>query len=233
MVYHTPIALKLHSFGLQRVQDPNWTGLQLFYALKCPIRTEGFLQKFEKDGFLFWLGNLLFDEYMRTDDYIENIQSEYLIWYLEDYCEFLRCHQATAALKSLTRLEKKLENINDLYSNDENKYFRVIESDKTREKLFALHTKVRDWNVELIDSVSSAYAANYADRVFHDRELCGYLSQLIVSTGFDGMDSPHDTEPKQWMDRATIPAWARDLVVVRDRGRCALRRRHYIGIRGR
>ena len=35
------------------------------------------------------------------------------------------------------------------------------------------------------------------------------------------MDSPHDTEPKQWVDRMPWPQWAVKAVRVRDRGHCA------------
>ncbi len=99
MTLYTPVALKLHAFGLQRLHDPNWTGMEMFDQLKGPVRRDG----------------------------------------------------------------------------------------------------------------------------FHDRELCAYLSQLIVSIGFDGMDSPRDTEPKKWMGRVNIPIWAKDmdLVAASDRGFCA------------
>jgi len=53
MDLYTPVALKLHAFGLQRLHDPNWTGMELFDQLKHPVRREGFLKTFEKEGFLY------------------------------------------------------------------------------------------------------------------------------------------------------------------------------------
>jgi hypothetical protein len=220
MALYTPVALKLHAFGLRRLHDPNWTGMVLFDHLKRPIRHEAFLQKFEKDGFLVWLGNLLFDEYMADDSYLDRLRGEYRLWHLEDYCAFLRFHGADKGLKSLTRLEELVAKIGDLYEKDEHKYYRRLRSERVLDRILDLYSTVKNENEAMIERVRKEYAANYADRVFHDRELCGYLAQLLVHIGFDRMDSPKDTEPKQWVDRVNVPAWAKKAVIARDNGIC-------------
>ncbi len=48
MDVYTPVALKLHAFGLERLQDPNWTGMELFDYLKRPVRRDAFLKTFKK-----------------------------------------------------------------------------------------------------------------------------------------------------------------------------------------
>jgi hypothetical protein len=221
MDVYTPVALKLHAFGLERLQDPNWTGMELFDQLKRPVRKDGFLTTFQKDGFLYWLGDLLFRDYLVSDSYVEDLRGEYLVWYLENYAEFLKHHGADNGGKSLARLSKLVTKIDDLLEEDQEKYWRVVDSERVQEKLVDLFRTLRNKNEGLFDKVAPLYAANYADRVFHDRELCYYLSQLIVTIGFDGMDSPDDTEPKQWMDRVNIPVWVKELVQARDRGHCA------------
>ena len=64
------------------------------------------------------------------------------------------------------------------------------------------------------------YAANYAERVFHDRQLCEHISKALIEIGFDGR--PNWTgPPKQWIRRQNRwPSWAVDAVVARDRGHC-------------
>lgn len=220
MQFYAPVALKLHAFGLRRLHDPNWTGTWLYDELKRPVRQGELLHRFEKDGFLPWLGRMLFDEYMVGDRYFERLRGEYLLWHLEDYCAFLLLHKADKGLDSLKRLEAKIGKIGAVYKTDEHRYFRLLRSESVNAKLFDLYCTVRNENESMIRAVGREYAANYADRVFHDRELCGYLSQLLVQIGIDGMDSPHDTEPKQWVDRVNIPAWAKKAVVARDQGVC-------------
>jgi len=34
---------------------------------------------------------------MTSDSYIENLDGEYMVWYLDDYCSFLRCTKQIAA----------------------------------------------------------------------------------------------------------------------------------------
>lgn len=221
MEFYIPVALKLHAFGLRRLNDPSWTGANLYDEVKRPVRQGILLQKFEKDGFLPWLGRMLFDEYMVSDQYVESLRGEYLLWHLEDYIAFLRFHKAVRGIDSLMRLETKIEKIETLYELDEERYYRLLRSASVREKLIDLYCTLRNENELMIRSVGEEYAANYADRVFHDRELCGYLSQLLVQIGIDGMDSPDDTEPKQWVDRVNIPVWAKKAVISRDQGCCS------------
>jgi hypothetical protein len=61
----------------------------------------------------------------------------------------------------------------------------------------------------------------YAERVFHDRQLCGYIAELIVTIGFDGAMLERD-EPQRWMNREVIPEWAKKALSARERGKCAL-----------
>jgi hypothetical protein len=75
---------------------------------------------------------------------------------------------------------------------------------------------VRNKNEELIEKVARLRRKLH-DRVFHDRELCGYLTQLRVNIRFDGMGA-HDTGPRQWMDRVNIPVWAKESVQSPDKG---------------
>jgi hypothetical protein len=42
MDVYTPVALKLHAFGLERPQDSNWAEMELFDQLKRPVRRDGF-----------------------------------------------------------------------------------------------------------------------------------------------------------------------------------------------
>ncbi len=58
------IALTIRSHGLQKLTDPNWTGLDLFYLLKPTVRKEKLLRKTKKDGLLYHLGKWFYSEYV-------------------------------------------------------------------------------------------------------------------------------------------------------------------------
>jgi len=115
-------------------------------------------------------------------------------------------------------MREVLDQIGNLFERDEAAYFRLIESYRRREEFIGFHRELIDQFKGTIDGVAASYAANYADRVFHDRELCGSIAELLVNIGFDGSD---DDEPKQWVTRTTIPQWAKKAIYARDRGKCA------------
>ena len=43
-----------------------------------------------------------------------------------------------------------------------------------------------------IRSVFGFYADNYAQRVFHDRQLCEHVNRTLVAVGFDGVMTGRD-----------------------------------------
>lgn len=80
-----PIALKLHAFGLGRLHDPNWTGMNLFDYVKQHVRGRAepveLLRKPLEIGLLYHLGRWLYDEYF-LETYMEELEGEYQAWYL-------------------------------------------------------------------------------------------------------------------------------------------------------
>jgi len=72
----------------------------------------------------------------------------------------------------------------------------------------------------VVDALADAYAGNYVDRVFHDRELCAHISQVLVTIGFHAETTDGDG-PLQWVERERTPDWAKKAIYSRDRGKCA------------
>ena len=115
---HSPTVLKLHGFGLQRLHDPNWTGMNLFDELKQHVRGRRepttLLFKTIENGLLFHLGLWLYREYLQDECFLECLKDEYLAWYLEDYLEFLRFHQVRDRNRVLSRLGTTVTRISRL-----------------------------------------------------------------------------------------------------------------------
>jgi hypothetical protein len=72
MAIYLPVALKLHAYGLFRLQDSNWCGTELYDRAKRPYRgrsePSGLFREPLPDGFLFQLSGWLFDDYLESDD---------------------------------------------------------------------------------------------------------------------------------------------------------------------
>jgi len=223
MVY-VPAALKLHAFGLGRLQDPNWTGMNLFDYVKQHVRGRrepiDLLRKPLEIGLLFYLGCWLYDEYF-LEDHIESLEGEYQAWYLEDAVELLKFHAPEArtslALKSADEL---LQRVNDIYDSGEDRYFALLDHLHSYGTLVEQYEELLSEFASVFNSNRPHYAANYADRVLHDRQLCAYISQLLLTIGFDG-DDDGDGVPKPWVERVAWPERVKAILRARDRGACS------------
>lgn len=87
-----------------------------------------------------------------------------------------------------------------------------------------------DGNNTALENLKSLYAENYANRVFHDRELCEYISTNLQQSGFGWGDYLTATSeiPNQWINRSKLPKWAERAVIARDRGDCDICGKHLV-----
>jgi len=130
---HIATALKLHAFGLQRLQDPNWTGMDLFDNLKQHVRRRvqpiDLLRKPLERGLAYQLGCWLFEEFFDRS-YIEDLTDEYRIWYLEDLLDFLSLHGVSKSATAVVAAGELLTRVSDLYGDgtyeDEVKYYAFL-----------------------------------------------------------------------------------------------------------
>lgn len=224
---NTNIELKIYAFGLNLIHDPNWTGIDLFEKTKQYIRgriePKNLLRETIKNGFLFHLGLWFHNEYFDTsnlDDkkFIPN--DEYLFWYAYDLLEYL---QKTEDSKTNQYLElQKIINESDFDWDEENgekKYYAYLK--RHSNKVNTLCKDILDRAGSILKEIGPKYADSIAERAFHDRNLCEYLSKLLIEIGFDGR-GPKDTFPKKWVNRKKPPEWAKRAIIARDRGHCAL-----------
>src|SRR5680860_1024041 len=101
------ISLKLFSYGIRCLHDPNWTGMVLYDNLKQHTRGRSepreLLRKPLEKGVSFYLGRWFFDEYFSSTR-VEYLHGEYALWFLEDFHEMLKCHEF-ASSDSLNKLK--------------------------------------------------------------------------------------------------------------------------------
>jgi 5-methylcytosine-specific restriction endonuclease McrA len=146
-----------------------------------------------------------------------SLGGEYRLWYLKDLIGLLVSAGARSNDSLIKKASATVDHIDALYDKNETKYFEAVDRDTAYDQADALiqhyESKIR--------SVFGFYADNYAERVFHDRQLCEHVNHTLVAVGFDGRNDW--TGPaKQWVGRQdNWPAWAVKAVQARDRGRCA------------
>ena len=217
----TPIALKLHAYGLTQLHDPNWTGMELFDRLKQHTRERQepatMLFKTLRHGLLYHLGLWLFDDYIISDTHRLSLGGEYRLWYLEDLLDLLETTGVPSHATLVAKAASLIKRVDALYEEDEQKYWKAVNRNTTYDLANDL---VLEYEKEIL-SVAEIYAENYAERVFHDRQLCEHLSKTLVNIGFDGRND-WAGPPKQWVERQSRwPVWAVNAVISRDRGHCA------------
>jgi hypothetical protein len=226
-----PFALKLHAFGLEHVHDPNWTGMELYDRLKQHLRGRvepvGLLYEPLEQGLPFWLGRWLFEDFI-SDAHFEDLDAEHQAWFVEDLRKMMRRHRVPGA-KHAERAAAAISNrIDRRFEESIEKYEDFIESDGCRE---AIGEAFRDLTACLEphrEELCKLYGADFSDRVFHDRQLCEHLAQLMLAIGFDG-DHWDTGEPQQWVKRVKWPAWVKTMIAARDRGACAHCQRNLTG----
>ncbi len=225
MEINSTISLKMFSFGVQRLHDPNWTGGPLYDNTKQhtrqKIEPKNLLLRTLQEGFLYQLGAWIYDEYFfnfeDSQEYIW-LKGESLLWYLEDYLGFLSDCGIDEGNESIKPLSQKVEMYNNLYNEDEVQYYESLSGDSEilRDMFYVLSNIFKSE----LEHAKPIYAQDFAERVFHDRILCEYISELLIAIGFDGTVHDGDT-PQKWVDRVRIPNWAKRSVAARERGQCA------------
>jgi len=227
MKLFTPTALKISAIGLERLQDASWMeGNFYFVAEEVYKNNHQIFHKTVQRGFLFCLGESFFSDYLRPhniiDGFPENNEELYLDLYigLFQLFEFANYHNLEVHNK-----DKELsEYIDELLIEFEKTEIMRIGSQEYTNYLTTIWKMILEDNKTALDNLKSLYAENYANRVFHDRELCEYISTNLQQSCFgwgEYLKATSET-PKQWVKRLKLPKWAERAVVARDRGVCAI-----------
>ena len=221
---HVTTTLKLHALGLGRLQDPNWTGMDLFDHVKQHVRGRvkplGLLRKPLERGLLYLLGGWLYNEYFSSSR-LESMEPEYQAWALEDFVEFLEHHELPAVSDPLlTEVTSQLELVGETFERGEGEYFNLLEELCNDSFFVDRFDALLEQQMASVTKLRSEYAEDYSNRVLHDRQLCAYISQLIITIGFNGDDD--DTGmPRAWVQREAWPERVKTILRSRDRGACA------------
>lgn len=216
------IALKLFGYGIKCLHDPNWTGMVLYDHIKKHIRGRiepiDLLRKPLERGLSYYLGEWFWDEYF-SELYLEYLHGEYAVWFLEDFFQMLTYHQFESS-SSLDQIESLINKIDKMYEENEEEYWDYLDCEEANDEIEHVFKNAIAFYETTIQELKVNYAEDFADRMLHDRQLCFYVSQLVLQIGFDGDND--DTGPKQWVDREYWPERVKSILKARDRGKCTI-----------
>jgi hypothetical protein len=123
-------------------------------------------------------------------------------------------HGADPNHKTIRKVDRLINRSNRLFSaHDDEAYYKNLEDEPGIRKIVGAELELRESFSDLLDEVKPSYGQSIADRIFHDRQLCNFISTLLIEIGFD--------EPTKWVERQPIPRWAVLAVCARDRGVCS------------
>ncbi|QDT95368.1 HNH endonuclease [Gimesia aquarii] len=222
MHVHTTTSLRIHAFAINKLHDPNWTGMELYDELKQWWRgrrePKELFHKILKNGVLFHLGKIVFDEYHDYDSHLEKLEGEYKMWFLEEHIEFIKFHYPRRKKQQITAISEELTRIDKLYESDEHAYWTILESDKFYNWFLTQYFDLNSSRSSITSDVREAYAYDFSNRTFNDLPLCTHINKRIRDIG---ISSQIDDEPfEAWVKRTKIPKWAERAVVTRDNGLC-------------
>lgn len=217
------ISLKIYAHAINLLHDPNWTGCTLYDELKQWYRGRrepyNLFHKIIKDGVLFQIGKIFFDDYILAENYIEKLDDEYKCWYLEDSIKFYQLHWPNESISIVQNIRNKLNKVYDLFEVSEKEYYTYLNSEDFFRFTINTYRDFINMSNDNIGNVKLFYADAFANRAFHDLQLCSYISYLIRQIGIDG--TIDDEEPEQWVKRTKIPKWAEIAILSRENGMCA------------
>jgi hypothetical protein len=167
------------------------------------------------------IGNWIFEEYLLDASTISTLEPEDQFRKLKEWLSFMIGNQLASSqpMMDLLLLIDDLDNLEDSVDIFENAF---TEQHYNAEVSNALEN-VLNYYKDDIKSLSHIYATNFAERVFHDRQMCEYISHNIaVLYDYQGLPAREKDELEvKKVSREVFPSWVKPTLLARERGQCA------------
>lgn len=238
MQYQTciPVALKIYEMGINCLLDVRWTRTLFSHTIqddllsgKCPRKL---FEKTLPNGLLNYMGGIFFDMLFNVKDDAAFIDDVHEIRDKIDFLSLMFYASDLAFVENESPFRNSLVNLVLVYDEIED-ILKTLSRDKATNEFRAKHldamvydvvSEVEDLYQEEIKILRNLYAASFAERVFHDREFCEYISYLAVTayrkTGFPVLG----TKGVHWspqIQREKFPSWVMTTLRARERDKCA------------
>ena len=222
MIYscRAELVLKMYNYLLDTIFDWSLSGTELYEKIKDGFNgfidnvDVGFLDKPKKNGICYILGvyayrGFLENKYFEIDSVLDKKNDESLFFYIEDIFDYLAEYDRHQ-IDTIKVLGKKIFKLNNLEEEDFLEYIKKI-----KDYLIAILEKYRSGENN-IKKHEREFAVQIAERVFNDRELCFWVSNMLIITHTDGNYKKQFERPSYW------PTWLKPALMARERFHCPI-----------
>jgi HNH endonuclease len=225
-----PFTLRLYARTLLCLGDHNFTGLDLFYRIKdCWKHRDqpyDLLLSPLEPGLSLKIGEWCFDTLFDVEDvsplsakrYIRTLWPEDAFWFVGEVCEAARLSSFfgnAPLIKSMVATIRKTE---ALFGKNDNRYWKDVRGEVRRALIKTFVKFTRDLR-DPLTQMRQLYSYEISDRILHDRQLCNFIARTVMEIGFDG--ETVKGLRSQWVARERWPVRVKDILLARDRGKCA------------
>ena len=226
-VIFVPFALKLQHYGLSKIYSASFDEYikqHVNDCITCAYYPMELLHKTLPEGFLYQFGMWLVDElYLDIPDFqsMDPVMAKDWLWRFYNFLLYSGCPYTL----DLSKFYHHILMISDIYEEKSDMCFRrIYKRDNWSEQV--------QYNVEHISmilgeeiiQIARLYATDYAGRVFHDRQFCELLANMICFI-YEFTGVPIRTEDNsvaiKAVERQSWPTWVMPTLRARERGRCA------------
>lgn len=222
-----PSALTLYQHGLNRMFDSHWVTFDLRHYMDEFFLNSTDSKKLCHDtlpnGLLYYLGRWLFEDCFVSE---ENIIGEPVHqWRHLSQLLYLINQSGCPKRKAFLDALLFLDHIDQIWDGDSIIIFnRRYRRRKYYEEILSIYFRLLDSYTQEISDLTHIYAINFAERVFHDRQYCEFVSYIVASlydfSGFPVIDERNRLSVVK-VTRKAWPTWVRDVLRARERGKCA------------
>ncbi|NMF86436.1 HNH endonuclease signature motif containing protein [Nodosilinea sp. P-1105] len=228
---HVGTALKIFEITIAAIQDPQESGTSVYYGLKHALNVvcdPDVFSKTTRKGILYALSHFAYNEHVLREDSLYSAEDgspsrfhpstpEHFLWYAEDFLEFSDLHQLVVSKSCRAYINEVSEKSSEKYESEddywEHEYYDYLRYENRRLRIAI--DQIRKENKIQLEEISDLYLRSNSERVFNDRELCSWISSLIIEIGFPG-------ETRKWIDRPkSWPTWLKRTLDLREKGKCA------------
>lgn len=223
-----PSALLVYRNALTRLMEDDWHDSKLPNYIELLVSQNnlqnGLFFKTMKNGVLDLLGSIFFNQILAIEDDLIccDIETAFIrtneLYFLLDQSGIKDDKLMLNFLLSIVEIEDIYDEVSEEEQNEE--YFRR----QTNYRVIDAIHEIMVIHKNEIDTMRDLYSRNFAERAFHDRQLCEYISFVFyIAYGEKGYPifSEIDKIRFEKVIRKDWPSWVRFTLLSRERGMCA------------
>jgi hypothetical protein len=219
--------IRLYGFTIAQLTELDFMDVCIIPHIENVMNssTNGIVRKTVRNGVAFIIAEKAFDYFFDyiTDEFnkysLHNIEVINDIWYAWECSGYWAEYNCDLFGKSDAKAEKFAYFLHK-FDNTENVDEKVDMEVTEGMKYLCLIVSLAEQNKNLYKKVRSLYASEIGDRLIHDRQISAFIAGEMLK-----LAPEIDVENNriiQFIKRAEWPSFVKEVLIARDRGKCAL-----------